>query len=394
MRLHRRIEIKRYWGPAALAGFVFLWMAALWCKVALGLSLRSVPRIAMTWLGVTAISAFFLWGNMRLRGVTREEKPGWVTRLMGCVVPVSILCVVFMFFLALAVSGMIYHPEHVVEKNGYRLTARVHSFLDEYVYYYQYNGPLFYGREMGYEYYGSGSGDPLSRTPAPEPEGWAFYDSEGNVIESGPQEQTQLDIGVLENRTDELVFDISIDDYIDIFNRYYEQDHGRSYLTPSAQWSCHTRDQAIHSQHETRYYYFTENEKAYSLPTITVYAPTNEDYIQQITVNFDQHSYTDSVYELYEQMCFYTLKVFFPELSDETIVELYTQANELGLENVFSSDDWYSSDSVPCALFCKDGIGVYPYFAIGDWQHLCIIPVTRETIEDFEHKGVQIHEIA
>lgn len=45
-------------------------------------------------------------------------------------------------------------------------------------------------------------------------------------------------------------------------------------------------------------------------------------------------------------------------------------------------------------LFHKDGIGVYPYFAIGDWEHFCIIPVTEEIIAEFEKKGAQIHEIS
>ena len=92
-------------------------------------------------------------------------------------------------------------------------------------------------------------------------------------------------------------------------------------------------------------------------------------------------------------MCFYTLKVFFPDLSDEKIVDLYKEANRLGNINVFSSENWYDTGAVPYALFYKDGIGVYPYFAIGDWQRLCIIPITQETLNEFEEKGVNIFEI-
>ncbi len=45
-------------------------------------------------------------------------------------------------------------------------------------------------------------------------------------------------------------------------------------------------------------------------------------------------------------------------------------------------------------LILSEGIGVYPYFAIGDWEHFCIIPVTEETVTEFGEKGVQIHEIS
>lgn len=206
-------------------------------------------------------------------------------------------------------------------------------------------------------------------------------------------ELVTLDIAVMENREDEVVFSISIDDYIESYNSCYNIDHSRSYLTPASQWKCYTYDSAIHSDHETKCYYFTEDEQVYSLPTISVYVPTNGDYIQEITVNFDEHSYTESGFEQYKEMCCYTLKVFFPELTDEAILDLCTEIITLGNQNVFTSDEWYDSDSIPYALFYKDGVGIYPYFAIGDWEHFCIIPVTEETIAELAQKGVEIHEI-
>lgn len=202
-----------------------------------------------------------------------------------------------------------------------------------------------------------------------------------------------LDIAVLENRENELVFNISIDDYIDCYNQFFMIDQGRSYLLPSVRWQSYPYDSAIHSEHKTYLYYFTEDERVYTLPTITVYVPSNGDYIQEITVNFDEHSYSESGFEQYKEMCFYTVKVFFPDLSDEQILDLCTEIITVGNQNVFTSDAWYSSDSVPCALYYKDGIGIYPYFAIGDWEHFCIIPVTDETIAEFEQKGVEVYEI-
>lgn len=299
-----------------------------------------------------------------------------------------------------------YRPEHIAEKNGYTLLARVHSFLDEYVHYYLYKGPIFYGQQMGYEYYGNGAGDPLSETPVPEPKRWSFYDLDGHVIENGPEigvetvVQTEpgfeihvLDIAVMENRKNEIVFDISIDDFIDSYNALHTKEHNRPFFTPSSEWQWYLYDTAIHSAYETFYVYFTEDDQIYPQSTVSVYVPSNGNYIQEVTVNFDEHSYSESGYEQYKQMCFYTLKVFFPDLSDEAILDLCTEALTLGNVNVFSSDEWYDSDSVPCALFYKDGIGVYPYFAIGDWEHLCIIPVTQEIIDDYEQKGVEIYEI-
>ena len=230
---------------------------------------------------------------------------------------------------------------------------------------------------------------------------WPFGPASGRLTldnEAGSTasqvETGALDIQVMENRKNELVFTISTSDYVESYNSYYKIDYCRSLLPPVSQWQCFTYDSAIHSEYETKCYSFTEDEHIYSLPTITVYVPTNDDYIQQITVNFDEHSFTQSGFEQYKEMCYYTMKVFFPDLPDARIMDLCTEIVALGNQNVFSSDEWFSKNAVPFALFYREGIGVYPYFAIGDWEHFCIIPVTEETVTEFGEKGVQIHEIS
>lgn len=230
---------------------------------------------------------------------------------------------------------------------------------------------------------------------------WPFGSASGRQTLDNEAESTAsqvetgaLGIQVMENRKNELVFTISTSDYVESYNSYYKIDYCRSLLPPVSQWQCFTYDSAIHSEYETKCYSFTEDEHVYSLPTITVYVPTNGDYIQEITVNFDEHSYSESGFAHYKEMCYYTMKVFFPNLPDESILDLCSEIIAMGNQNVFSSDEWYDKDAVPFVLFHKDGIGVYPYFAIGDWEHFCIIPVTEEIIAEFEKKGVQIHEIS
>lgn len=230
---------------------------------------------------------------------------------------------------------------------------------------------------------------------------WPFGPASGRLTLDNEAESTAsqvengaLDIQVMENRKNELVFTISTSDYVESYNSYYKVDYCRSLLPPVSQWQCFTYDSAIHSEYETKCYSFTEDEHVYSMPTITVYVPTNDDYIQQITVNFDEHSFTQSGFEQYKEMCYYTMKVFFPDLSDARIMDLCAEIVALGNQNVFSSDEWFSKNAVPFALFYREGIGVYPYFAIGDWEHFCIIPVTEETVTEFGEKGVQIHEIS
>lgn len=86
-------------------------------------------------------------------------------------------------FLAL-LEAFAFTPEHAVVKYEIPMIARVHSFLDESVSYYEDKGPLFYGKELGYEYYGSGGNDPISDGNS-SPISWYFYDLDGNLLDHG-----------------------------------------------------------------------------------------------------------------------------------------------------------------------------------------------------------------
>ena len=138
---------------------------------------------------------------------------------------------------------------------------------------------------------------------------------------------------------------------------------------------------------------FLQDENIHSLPTVTIYTPMEQREIQEITVNFDEHSYSEAGYQRYRQLCIHTMKLFFQDLSEDNISQLCDKVIAVGNQNVFDSDAWFGSRAVPIALFCRDGVGIYPYFAIGDWQRFCIIPVTDVIIDEFRENGVEIYEI-
>lgn len=201
----------------------------------------------------------------------------------------------------------------------------------------------------------------------------------------------ELNLEIMENREGEMVFQASIDDFIDSYNGYYWKDKKVRYLLPALEWNAYLYDKAVHSDYETCCYIFSKDKEILPFPTITVYVPSNGDFIQEITVNFDDHSYMDSLYHIYEEMCFYTLKTVFPDLPDETLVELYTTLNHLAYENATTVK--YTSESVPCVLYYRGNIGVYPYFALGECVHMCVVPITQEYLDELRGKGVSISSI-
>lgn len=202
-----------------------------------------------------------------------------------------------------------------------------------------------------------------------------------------------LDFEVLTNRENELVFNRTLDEFINSYNSFYYGDKQKSCLSPKSVWKSSVLASGIHSTHKTLLFEFTEDKEMWSYPTICAYVPANSDFIQEIAINFDVHGYSEPLYHIYEGLCFYTLSVFFPELSSQQITDLYTQLNVHANQNIFDKQNGYKPGCVPCVLYHKNGIGVYPYLADGEWQHLCIIPVTEETLQNFSAKGTEIYEI-
>ena len=306
------------------------------------------------------------------------------TFLSGCLI---LVCSCTILYLTWNYFGIQFANEKDTETSDGTLTVwHKHNLLisdDDSFSLYEKEGLLYrrYVREMRSE----NDYSPLeSSGPAKEPD---------TTATASPAEAPTLDFEVIENRENELVFNRSLDEFVDCYNRLYDADHNAFYLSKPSEWKNFIYDSSVHSDHKTKLYEFSIDQELWTFPSITAYIPTNKDCIQEITVNFDDHAYSESFYDAYEELCYYTLKVFFPELSNEELTDLYTELNEIGVQNVFDHDQGYEKGCVPCVLYHKNGIGVYPYLAVGEWRHLCIIPVTEERLHDFAEQGVEIHEI-
>ena len=129
-----------------LIGFLACDLIAVLLGVFFSLSLRSVPTLFCVW---GSFLALLLAGGYASRQLWRHLRRG----------------VIGLYLFVFGLFG--YMPEHVVEQNGQPMLARVNSFLDESVSFYEYKGPLFYGRQLGVAYYGSGSGDPIAEGQEP-----------------------------------------------------------------------------------------------------------------------------------------------------------------------------------------------------------------------------------
>ena len=186
-----------------------------------------------------------------------------------------------------------------------------------------------------------------------------------------------------------LYFDAYLEDFIDCYNDYYCSDNGCDYIQPYSEWYSYTQDFGRYKGDMC--YEYTADENILTLPTITVYTPRNKMLIKAITVNFDDHSYTEKMYQQYEEMCFYTLKMFFADMDKKELTKLYKKLNRKAYEHIFQKEQGFHSDNPPSDLYYRDGVGVSPYFAYGESVRMCIIPVTQKAIQAYKKKGVKIH---
>ena len=111
-----------------------------------------------------------------------------------------------------------------------------------------------------------------------------------------------------ESRRDETVFDVSVEDFIEYFNRVYRQRNEIDYLHSlnSENWYFYSELSPCFGYEAVRYE-FSEDRKVWPMPTISVYTPNNEE-IYEFRLTFDDHGYQDKLHDLFRELCCCTEK--------------------------------------------------------------------------------------
>lgn len=172
---------KEYWGIIPFAIVLILQLSVSVIESLTESSLRSVPKMILFWFAILSALVLIFWAGSK---PLKWEK---IRQFGGFAILKRIFLVIFMFLiigticLGMFISAFRYEPEHVVERDGIRMVASVNSFLQEMVYYYEYKNVLFHGaKQIGWEDYGNGGGDPLE--DGAEPNRWFFEDTDGNNV--------------------------------------------------------------------------------------------------------------------------------------------------------------------------------------------------------------------
>ncbi len=196
-----------------------------------------------------------------------------------------------------------------------------------------------------------------------------------------PQQNNEVwSAEVITDGKNELCFNISIRQFKDHYNELYRSEHGSDYLPFIDGWEYLTDEAG------ERYYSFSLDPKIESLPRISLY-PSKSNYIRQVCISFDWHGYTAELYELYEELCFLTLKSLMPDTADDKMTEIFKSLNQTAYSNP------NSGNAKPTEICFANGIGIYSVYPVGSTQKFFAVPLTDEALNEFEADGVKIYTI-
>ena len=172
--------LKKYNGAVPFVFISLCGIVLVFIDTCTNCTLRVVPRNILMGLEIISLGIFLVWINFKIL-------PRKLNNTLICVLSKVVSSLLFVGVVMFSAFVMVfsYTPEHVVVRNDIKMVARVRSFLDVCVDYYQYENTLFAGKKLGYEYYGSGGYDPFEYEEELEPYQWIFYDEEGNVVDEG-----------------------------------------------------------------------------------------------------------------------------------------------------------------------------------------------------------------
>ena len=189
---------------------------------------------------------------------------------------------------------------------------------------------------------------------------------------------------------DELVFDITAEQFIASFDEQYRRKHGAEYLAAQEKWALLDEVESPYSGQLVRCMRFKNNANDHVDPAVLVYVPRDEQRVIAVAMEFDEHSYAEWAYELYSEHCRCSLMAFLPELDEQGADRLFHL-----LDDMAYSDRCFVAPNVspqPKVMYRQRCVGMYSYFRAGKVT-VRIVPLTEGYANALQTEGVTIMPI-
>lgn len=202
--------------------------------------------------------------------------------------------------------------------------------------------------------------------------GSADKETEGDASEASSEEVIELNIESAKNDSGNQAFNISLEDFIASFNSHYAKDTNAEYLGSIDQWQIIPESPTVYASKDTSCYIFSQEPDIRSVPQLKVYADSTKTGIYQISLAYDDHSYSPETYDMYRELCMYTFMVMCPEMTKD---ELSTLIDDI-LSSVDESFTYEKpTDGAAAGSIYKDkNVEVFSYNVAGDTMEVRIAP--------------------
>ncbi len=190
-------------------------------------------------------------------------------------------------------------------------------------------------------------------------------------------------ITTVQNADGKQAFLLTLEEFIERYNRHYEAEHGRTWLTPAGQWYAFTGENAPFSGARVTRFEFDPDKNVHNDPDVWAYVLQEGGNLCEISLGMPEHDWTQWRYDTFREQCYYTLSLFYPELTADEIWSLIDSLYADAAANEYIS---LSAKPEPDIIRFRDGMGCYGFIYSGVIR-INMIPVDSQTLETFTNEG-------
>ena len=217
----------------------------------------------------------------------------------------------------------------------------------------------------------AGCGAPSASTEAPtqdapvsettQPPAWTAWDP----------------VAVTTNAAGERCFALSAQTFLQRYNTLWAADWGEDLLPALDQWTDYgvgtlSRNGGL----EGRQYQTRQDPTNFAEPFLALCLTQTGDQVMEVVAGLDQKHYVQGPETLFQRKALYSLRVFFPELTEADFQTLYAQLSQ----DAQYAETWETP--LPARVFYQDGVACYLLLQIGEYE--------QALLDQWQAAGVEI----
>lgn len=135
---------------------------------------------------------------------------------------------------------------------------------------------------------------------------------------------------------------------------------------------------------EGRQYQTRQDPTNFAEPFLALCLTQTGDQVMEVVAGLDQKHYVQGPETLFQRKALYSLRVFFPELTEADFQTLYAQLSQ----DTQYAETWETP--LPARVFYQDGVACYLLLQIGEYDQLHVRAADQALLDQWQAAGVEI----